>query len=115
MPQEATVPTSSAGAEIRRCDVVIVGAGFSGMYMLHHLREHGIERIEARAEAQQAWVEHVNESADRTLYPHANSWYVGANVPGKARVFMPYVNGVKTYNEICEQVQAEGYEGFRLG
>ena len=82
---------------------------------LAHLRERGIGRIEARAEAQQAWVEHVNESAERTLYPRANSWYVGANVPGKARVFMPYVNGVKTYNDICERVQAKGYEGFRLG
>ena len=74
---------------------------------LSHLREHRLQRIEARADAQQAWVEHVNESADRTLYPRANSWYVGANVPGKARVFMPYVNGVKTYNDICEQVQAK--------
>ncbi len=82
---------------------------------LSHLREHGLQRIEARAEAQQAWVEHVNESAERTLYPRANSWYVGANVPGKARVFMPYVNGVKTYNDICERVQAKGYEGFELG
>ena len=82
---------------------------------LSHLREHGHRRIEARAEAQQAWVEHVNESAERTLFPRANSWYVGANVPGKARVFMPYVNGVKTYNDICEQIKAKGYEGFRLG
>ena len=82
---------------------------------LSHLREHRLQRIEACAEAQQAWVEHVNESAKRTLYPRANSWYVGANVPGKARVFMPYVNGVRTYTEICEQVQARGYEGFRLG
>ena len=81
---------------------------------LSHLREHGLQRIEARAEAQQAWVEHVNESADRTLSPRANSWYVGANVPGKARVFMPYVNGVKNYNDICEQVRTKGYEGFRL-
>ena len=82
---------------------------------LTHLRDQGLDRIEARTEAQQAWVEHVNEAAERTLYPRANSWYVGANVPGKARVFMPYVNGVKTYNEICEQVKSRGYEGFRLG
>ena len=81
---------------------------------LSHLRERSHSRIEARDEAQRSWVEHVNESADRTLYPRANSWYVGANVPGKARVFMPYVNGVKTYNDICEQVRAKGYEGFRL-
>ena len=62
MRQEATASTSRTGAEIRRCDVVIVGA----------------------------------------------------NVPGKARVFMPYVNGVKNYNNICEQVRAKGYESFRL-
>ena len=81
---------------------------------LSHLREHGIGRIEARSEAQHTWVEHVNQSAERTLYPHANSWYVGANVPGKPRVFLPYVNGVKTYTAICEKVRAQGYEGFRL-
>ena len=81
---------------------------------LSHLRENGVGRIEARAEAQQTWVEHVNTSADRTLYPRANSWYVGANVPGKPRVFLPYVNGVKTYGDICETVRAQGYEGFRL-
>ena len=82
---------------------------------LSHLRERGIGRIEARGEAQQAWVEHVNESAEGTLFPRANSWYVGANVPGKARVFLPYVNGVKIYNDICERVRSQGYEGFRLG
>ena len=81
---------------------------------LSHLRDRSLSRIEARDEAQQSWVEHVNESADRTLYPRANSWYVGANVPGKARVFMPYVNGVSAYSDICEQVAARGYEGFRL-
>ena len=81
---------------------------------LSHLRDRSHSRIEARAEAQQSWVEHVNESADRTLFPRANSWYVGANVPGKARVFMPYVNGVSVYSDICERVAARGYEGFRL-
>ena len=81
---------------------------------LSHLRERNVARIEARAEAQQSWVEHVNESAERTLYPRANSWYVGANVPGKARVFMPYVNGVKKYADICEHIAAQDYEGFWL-
>jgi cyclohexanone monooxygenase len=49
------------------------------------------------------------------LFPLANSWYVGANVPGKPRVFMPYVGGVVPYRRKCEEVAAAGYEGFRLG
>lgn len=59
-----------------------------------HLRQRGISLIEATLEAQNDWVEHVNALASATLYPRANSWYMGANVPGKPRVFMPYVGGV---------------------
>ena len=80
-----------------------------------HLRERGIETIEATEAAQDAWVEHVNELANMTLYPQANSWYLGANIPGKPRVFMPYVGGVGTYAEKCREVVANGYEGFALG
>jgi len=50
----------------------------------------------------------------RTLYPQANSWYVGANVPGKPRVFMPYVGGLNVYRERCDEVAAAGYRGFRI-
>ena len=82
---------------------------------LAYLRERGIARIEASAEAQHAWVEHVNETAERTLYPRADSWYVGANVPGKPRVFLPYVDGLGNYGEICGRVVSRGYEGFTLG
>jgi cation diffusion facilitator CzcD-associated flavoprotein CzcO len=82
---------------------------------LAHLREHGLERIEATAEAEDAWVEHVNALADATLYPVANSWYVGANIPGKPRVFMPYVAGCGTYRRECDDVAARGYAGFVLG
>ena len=81
---------------------------------LQHLREHGLVRIEAEPEAEDAWVRHNNEVADRTLYPLANSWYVGANIPGKPRVFMPYVGGVTAYKKKCDEVAARGYEGFRL-
>jgi cyclohexanone monooxygenase len=49
-----------------------------------------------------------------TLYPRANSWYIGANVPGKPRIFMPYVGGVGAYRQKCDAVAASGYEGFRL-
>ena len=82
---------------------------------VQHLRDRGLARIEAEQDAEDAWVRHNNEVADRTLYPLANSWYVGANIPGKPRVFMPYVGGVSAYKKKCDEVAAKGYEGFRLG
>jgi cyclohexanone monooxygenase len=80
-----------------------------------YLREHGHATIEASEPAQTAWVEHVNEVASKTLYPKANSWYLGANIPGKARVFMPYVGGMPAYKAKCDEVAANGYDGFVLG
>jgi cyclohexanone monooxygenase len=68
--------------------------------------------IEATAQAQDAWVEHVNDEADKTLYPRAASWYIGANVPGKPRVFMPYVG--EGYKVRIDAVAAKGYEGFEV-
>lgn len=79
------------------------------------LRAKGLNRIEATAEAEMAWVHHVNEVADSTLYPLANSWYVGANIPGKPRVFMPYVGGFAGYAKRCDAIAANGYEGFVMG
>ena len=81
---------------------------------LDHLRSRGLNRIEATAEAQVGWVRHVGQLADRTLYPRAASWYVGANIPGKPRVFMPYTGGCGTYRRECEQVVERGYDGFAL-
>ena len=81
---------------------------------LTHMRSRGLHRIQADTDAETKWVEHVNEVADSTLYPLANSWYVGANVPGKPRVFMPYVAGVHTYKKRCDAIAANGYEGFTL-
>ena len=81
---------------------------------LRHLHDRGHTCIEAEEDAEDAWVQHNNEVADRTLYPLANSWYVGANIPGKPRVFMPYVGGVTAYKKKCDEVAAGGYEGFRL-
>jgi cyclohexanone monooxygenase len=81
---------------------------------VQHLRDHGFSCIEAGEDAEDAWVQHNNEVADRTLYPLANSWYVGANIPGKPRVFMPYVGGVGAYKKKCDEIAARGYEGFRL-
>ena len=73
----------------------------------------GRTRIEARPEAEDAWVAHVNAVADRTLFPGCNSWYLGANVPGKPRVFMPLI-GFPAYVAKCDEVAAKGYEGFAL-
>ena len=80
---------------------------------LADLREHGYTSIEPTALAEAGWVQHVNDCADITLYPKANSWYTGANVPGKPRVFLPYVGGVDTYRATCDRVVEEGYLGFR--
>ncbi|MET8054284.1 hypothetical protein ABZU75_42580 [Streptosporangium sp. NPDC005286] len=79
-----------------------------------HLGHRGLRTIEPTLEAQDAWVDHVNLIADSTLYPRANSWYMGANVPGKPRVFMPYAGGVGEYRRKCDEIAALGYEGFAL-
>ena len=64
--------------------------------------------------AQDDWVAHVNQVADATLFNQANSWYLGANVPGKARVFMPYTGGVVAYRQKCDAVADSAYQGFRF-
>jgi cyclohexanone monooxygenase len=81
---------------------------------LAHLRGRGQRTIEATREAEDAWVQHVNDLGNMTLYPRAKSWYMGANVPGKPRIFMPYIGGVGVYREKCDAVAAAGYEGFTL-
>ena len=81
---------------------------------LAHLRDQGIDRIAATHEAEEKWVAHVNAVAHTTLYPQANSWYMGANIPGKPRIFMPYIGGVGVYRRICDDIAAKGYEGFAM-
>ncbi|WFU78812.1 NAD(P)/FAD-dependent oxidoreductase [Bradyrhizobium sp. CIAT3101] len=81
---------------------------------LVHLRKQGLATMEAGRDAEEKWVAHVNEVAHGTLYPQANSWYMGANIPGKPRIFMPYIGGVGVYRRICNEVAAKGYEGFVL-
>jgi cation diffusion facilitator CzcD-associated flavoprotein CzcO len=78
-----------------------------------HLRTRGLRRIEATGAAEEEWVAHVNAVANATLFPSCNSWYIGANVPGKPRVFMPYI-GFPPYVQKCAEVAANGYEGFAL-
>ena len=80
-----------------------------------HMRQHGLKRIEPRDEAVDSWVAQVNAAAAATLLPQAtHSWYLGANVPGKPRVFMPYAGGMAHYRKICADVAARNYEGFTL-
>jgi cation diffusion facilitator CzcD-associated flavoprotein CzcO len=82
---------------------------------IKHLNDNGLERIEARPEAVDKWIAEVNEAADKTVLPLArHSWYLGANIPGKPRVFMPYAGGMVRYRQICAEVAARGYEGFML-
>jgi cyclohexanone monooxygenase len=80
---------------------------------IEYVRDHGYSTIEADADEAHEWVAYVNSIADLTLYPTCNSWYVGANVPGKPRVFMP-LPGWPPYVEKCDDVAANGYEGFVL-
>ena len=78
-----------------------------------HLTRTGVASIEPTEDVQRDWVAHVNTIADFTLYPRCNSWYLGANVAGKPRVFMPLI-GFPAYAERCQQVDEAGYEGFVL-
>jgi len=81
---------------------------------LVHLRDHGYDTIEPTTTAEDGWVQHNNDCASITLHPTANSWYIGANVPGKPRVFLPYIGGVDGYRLACEDVVAQNYLGFTL-
>lgn len=80
--------------------------------LIAHMRQTDQAAIEPTDAAQTEWTMHVKAVADRTLYPKAASWYMGANIPGKPRVFMPYVGGVDRYKQKCDAVAASGYEGF---
>lgn len=84
-------------------------------YFIDYLHQNGIETAEADPDAETAWVSHVNEVAEPTMFMLANSWYLGANIPGKPRVFMPYAGGVGAYREKCDEIAHNGYEGFILG
>ena len=78
------------------------------------MRSAGRTRIDADCEREDKWVEHVNEVANSTLYPLASSWYTGANIPGKPRIFMPYVGGLDKYKAICDAVAQDEYRAFGL-
>ena len=84
---------------------------------INHLDQTGASTIEPTAEAEAAWMQHVFEIADGTMLTaqSCNSWYLGANIPGKPRIFMPYVAGVGAYRAQCDAVVADGYRGFAIG
>ena len=82
------------------------------MDCLAHMRAEGAERVDADPTAEDQWVAHVNDVANATLMPKGGSWYLGANVPGKPRVFMPYAAGVAVYRQVCEEIAADGFRGF---
>ena len=83
---------------------------------IEHMRDRQLRLIEPTLAAEDEWVVHVNEVAEGTMFtaPSCNSWYLGANIPGKPRIFMPYVGGVGEYRKKCDQVVANDYEGFVL-
>ncbi len=78
------------------------------------LRRQRLATIEATRAAEDQWVEHVNQAASKTLFPLANSWFLGANIPGKPRVFMPYVAKIGVYRKECQEIADQGYRGFQL-
>ena len=81
---------------------------------LAYMQEQGFETIEASADAEEEWVQHVDAVGKSTLYPLANSWYMGANIPGKPRVFTPYIGGVGNYRKTCDEIAEKGYDGFEM-
>ena len=81
---------------------------------IRYIREKGLKRIAPTPQAEEAWVEHAAELAERTLFASGNSWFIGANIPGKKRVFLLYANTVPAYRKKCAEVAAKGYEGCVL-
>ena len=82
------------------------------MDCLAYMDDSRHRKIIVKPDAEEGWVAHVNEVANATLYPKGGSWYLGANVKGKPRIFMPYAGGVGPYREICEEIKADNYRGF---
>jgi cation diffusion facilitator CzcD-associated flavoprotein CzcO len=79
-----------------------------------YLDNHGYAAIEATSDSVDSWVAELARRAEASLFTRANSWYMGANVPGKPRVFMLFIGGFATYNDICAEVADAGYKGFDL-
>ncbi len=80
--------------------------------IIQHMRERGLDVVEPTREAEDEWVEHSQEVAHATLLPQSATWYMGANIPGKPRIFLPYLGGLGPYRQKCDEVAANDYEGF---
>ena len=79
---------------------------------LQHMQSQSLGVVEAQTAAEDEWVLRVNKVAAGTLFPTTKSWYMGANIPGKPSVFLPFVGGFGNYRVICEEVISAGYTGF---
>lgn len=84
------------------------------MRFLRNVRAQGFRKFQPTTQAEEKWVKFCADEANKTLYPRANSWYMGANIEGKPRVFLAFVSGVPMYRRLIEKVEADGYEGFAL-
>jgi hypothetical protein len=82
--------------------------------LLEYCRDHRHAVVAARQDAAQAWTRHVDETAQSSLFPQADSWYLGANIEGKPRVFMPYIGGFKPYADECDRDRDDGYAGWHI-
>src|SRR5438128_12530433 len=81
---------------------------------IEHMRRNNLRRIEATQEAEEAWRDHVAELVGATLFPRAQSWYMGANIPGKKREMLVYPGGLPLYLRKCKESADAGYAGFLL-
>ena len=81
---------------------------------INHVRQQPTGRIEATSQAQEEWTQHVADVAAFTVYPQADSWYMGTNVAGKPRRFLPYIAGLSTFRQVCDDVAANSYRGFTV-
>ncbi|MDQ2738422.1 MAG: hypothetical protein M3Y35_07375 [Actinomycetota bacterium] len=82
---------------------------------LAELKRRGVDTMQASEDAQQQWMTHVADAASRSLISQGTSWYSGANVAGKPRVFLPYVPGIAVFRQICDEVAEDNYRGFEIG
>jgi cyclohexanone monooxygenase len=82
---------------------------------LLHMNVNGLTRIEPEQDLEDAWVAHCTEVLNATIFPHAASWYVGSNIPGKTPIGLAYFGGIVNYRDRCAAVLRSGFEGFRLG
>jgi adenosyl cobinamide kinase/adenosyl cobinamide phosphate guanylyltransferase len=79
---------------------------------IEYMVANNLETVEANVEAEEAWSKHCREVAEATLFTKTESWYTGANIPGKTRRFLIYLGGVGAYRQKCTEIAENGYEGF---